>query len=242
MLRLESVSCGYGPMQVVHGLDLNVAGGEIFALLGANGAGKSSTIMCIAGHVAVKKGRILYQEKDITKQAPMVRVRNGVAVVPEGRRLFPNLTVMENLVVGGYCRPKQKTPDGIDRIITVFPRLGERLDQIAGSLSGGEQQMLSIGRALMSEPKLLLVDELSLGLMPKMIDICYQAISDLKEAGLTFLLVEQSTQRALDVADRVLVLESGRTVWKGTAAEAKSDTGLIDAFLGLHARDESVNA
>ena len=240
MLRLESLSCGYGPMRVVHGLDLSVAGGEIFALLGANGAGKSSTIMCIAGHVAVKQGRILYQGKDITGQAPMERVRNGLAVVPEGRRLFPSLTVMDNLVVGGYCRPKQKTRDGIDRVIAVFPRLGERLDQVAGSLSGGEQQMLSFGRALMSEPKLLLVDELSLGLMPKMIDICYQAISDLKKIGLTFLLVEQSTQRALEVADRVLVLESGRSVWKGSAAEARNDAGLIDAFLGLRA-GESVN-
>lgn len=233
MLRLESLSCGYGDMTAVHGLDLEVHGGRITAMLGANGAGKSSTIMCIAGHVAVHAGRLLYREKDITRSTPMTRVADGIAVVPEGRRLFASLTVKENLVVGGYSRPKEQTPDGLNRVLEVFPRLGERLGQLAGSLSGGEQQMLSIGRAMMSEPKLLLIDELSLGLMPKMIDICYAAISALKDNGLTILLVEQSTQRALDVADQVCVLESGRAVWQGSAAEAKNNTAMIDALLGL---------
>ena len=237
MLRLESLNCGYGEMTVVHGLTLEVPGGEITALLGANGAGKSSTILCIAGHVAVMAGRILYKEKDITHATPMERVAAGIAVVPEGRRLFPSLTVEENLIVGGYSQPRDCTRKGIKSVLTLFPRLGERLGQVAGSLSGGEQQMLSIGRAMMSQPEMLLIDELSLGLMPKMIDICYEAITELKKKGLTILLIEQSTQRALDVADRVCVLESGKVVWKDTAEKARDNAGLIDALLGLKEKE-----
>jgi branched-chain amino acid transport system ATP-binding protein len=233
MLRLESLSCGYGEMTVVHRLTLNVPDGEITALLGANGAGKSSTIMCIAGHVAVIEGRIIYKKMDITHATPMERVSAGIAVVPEGRRLFPSLTVEENLVVGGYSRPRGFTRQGIDQVLALFPRLGERLGQLAGSLSGGEQQMLSIGRAMMSRPQMLLIDELSLGLMPKIIDICYEAITELKREGLTILLIEQSTQRALEVADRVCVLESGKVVWKDTAEKARDSAQLIDAILGL---------
>ena len=233
MLRLENLSCGYGPMTVVHELDLNPTRGEIFALLGANGAGKSSTIMCVAGHVKVHQGRIFYREEEITAAPPVARIKKGIALVPEGRRLFSSLTVKENLIVGGYARSGQKTGGNIEKVLAMFPRLAERLDQRSGSLSGGEQQMLSIGRALMSEPELLLVDELSLGLMPKMIDICYQAVADLKKNGLTIVLVEQSTSLALEVADQILVLESGRAVWKGSAEEARGNTEVIDAFLGL---------
>lgn len=233
MLRLESLSCGYGDMTAVDEVSLEIPRGRTLALLGANGAGKSSIIMCIAGHVEVHGGRVLYYNEDITWDSPMLRVKKRIAVVPEGRRLFPNLSVRENLMVGGYILPKDKERAGIDRVLALFPRLGERLHQTAGSLSGGEQQMLSIGRALMAEPKMLLVDELSLGLMPKMIDICYDAIAALKKDGLTILLVEQSTQRALDMADSVLVLESGKEVWKGTAEEAAKNTGMIDAILGL---------
>jgi branched-chain amino acid transport system ATP-binding protein len=178
-------------------------------------------------------GRIIYKEKDITQATPMKRVAEGIAIVPEGRRLFPNLTVEENLIVGGYSQPRNFTREGVDRVLTLFPRLGERLGQLAGSLSGGEQQMLSIGRAMMSQPQMLLIDELSLGLMPKMIDICYEAITELKRKGLTILLIEQSTQRALEVADHVCVLESGKTVWKDTADNARNNAGLIDALLGL---------
>jgi len=233
MLRLESLSCGYGQMTAVQGLTLAIPAGETTALLGANGAGKSSTIMCIAGHVAVTGGRIIYGEKDITAVTPMARVAAGIAVVPEGRRLFSSLTVRENLIVGGYSRPGAANREGIERVLALFPRLGERLRQPAGSLSGGEQQMLSIGRAMMSQPKLLLIDELSLGLMPQIIDLCYEAITALKINGLTILLVEQSTQRALEVADRVCVLESGKTVWQGTAEKARDNAGLIDTLLGL---------
>lgn len=233
MLRLEHLSCGYGPMRAVHELDLEARSGQITALLGANGAGKSSTIMCVAGHVDIHGGRIFYEDAGINTLSPMQRVEAGIGLVPEGRRLFGNLTVRENLIVGGYCRSKEDEEPGIEKVVATFPRLGERINQRAGSLSGGEQQMLAMGRALMSQPKLLMVDELSLGLMPKVIDICYAAIAELKAKGMSILLVEQSTQRALEVADEVTVLESGKTVWKGTAAEARDSTEMIDACLGL---------
>jgi branched-chain amino acid transport system ATP-binding protein len=163
----------------------------------------------------------------------MDRVKAGIALSPEGRRLFARLTVRENLIVGGYCRSSKKTAAAIERVIAVFSRLGDRLDQLAGSLSGGEQQMLAIGRAMMAEPELLLIDELSLGLMPKAVDLCYEAIAALNRQGLTIILVEQSTSRALEAADQVCVLESGRTVWKGDAQQAKAEADLIDIFLGL---------
>ena len=233
MLRLDGLSCGYGDIRAVHRLDLEIAPGAVTALLGPNGAGKTSIIMCIAGHVAVQEGRVLLDGRDITNISPMQRVREGIAVVPEGRRLFPRLTVRENLVVGGYVRPKEETEAGIARVIDLFPRLGERFKQLAGSLSGGEQQMLSLGRALMSGPRLLMIDELSLGLMPKMIDMCYQAVDELKRAGQTIILVEQSTQRALEMSDHVCVLESGRGVWAGTSAEAAGNPEMIDTLLGL---------
>jgi branched-chain amino acid transport system ATP-binding protein len=233
MLRLEGLSCGYGPMRAVHGLDLEARSGQVTALLGANGAGKSSTIMCVAGHVDIHEGSIIYEDAEINQLTPMQRVESGIGLVPEGRRLFSSLSVRENLVVGGYCRSKEDTDPGIDRVVATFPRLGERINQRAGSLSGGEQQMLAIGRALMSKPKLLMIDELSLGLMPKVIDICYAAISELKGQGMSILLVEQSTQRALEVADQVTVLESGKTVWKGSASDARESTEMIDACLGL---------
>ena len=237
MLRLEALSCGYGPMRAVHELSLSAQPGEITALLGANGAGKSSTIMCVAGHVELQGGKLFYAEEEISGLSPMQRVRAGIGLVPEGRRLFAGLSVRENLVVGGYSRDKSETAPGIERVVQMFPRLGERLEQQAGSLSGGEQQMLAIGRALMSRPKLLMIDELSLGLMPKVIDICYRVIEELKSDGLSIMLVEQSTQRALEVADRVTVLESGREVWKGSAAEARDSSEMIDACLGLSHAD-----
>jgi branched-chain amino acid transport system ATP-binding protein len=233
MLRLEGLGCGYRDMQAVYDLDLNVKEGSITALLGANGAGKSSTLMCIAGHVEIKTGSIIYKEADISDTTPMSRVRAGIAVVPEGRRLFPRLSVKENLIVGGYVRPQDRTAGGMAKVMDLFPRLSERLDQTARALSGGEQQMLAIGRALMAEPELLLVDELSLGLMPKMVDICYEAIAALNRTGMTIILVEQSTHRALEAADEVCVLESGHAVWKGNAKAATGNQEMIDAFLGI---------
>jgi branched-chain amino acid transport system ATP-binding protein len=233
MLRLDGMSCGYGDFRAVTDLSLVVRQGSIFALIGANGAGKSSTILAIAGHVAVQGGAISFEDQEISTLPARRRVHLGIAIAPEGRQLFPDLTVRENLVVGGMIHDRKAEAENIERVLGLFPRLGERLSQLAGSLSGGEQQMLAIGRALMARPKFLMIDEVSLGLMPAMVDVCYNAIAALRQEGITVLLVEQSTQRALDIADDVCVLESGRTVWQGTAAEARNDPSLTAAYLGL---------
>jgi len=233
MLSLKALSCGYGPFRAVHGLSLEVPAGTVQALLGTNGAGKTSTILALAGQVAVQAGRVRLDGEDVTDLPARERVRRGLALAPEGRRLFPDLTVDENLTMGGYSLPRGRTRPNRERVLALFPRLAERLAQPAGRLSGGEQQMLALGRALMAEPRLLLVDEVSLGLMPKMVEACYAAIADLKAEGLTILLVEQNTERALAVADQVTVLESGRAVWQGTAEAAKKDPALIEAYLGL---------
>ena len=233
MLRLDAMSCGYGPFNAVTDLTLQVPEASVFALIGANGAGKSSTIMAIAGHVELQGGSITFDGRNLSGVPARARTRAGMGLVPEGRRLFSDLTVDENLIVGGYCRAAERTSENRDRVLELFPRLADRLGQVAGSLSGGEQQMLAMGRALMSEPRLLMIDEVSLGLMPKMVDVCYAVIRQLKDQGITILLVEQNTQRALAVADHVCVLESGRQVWQGTAAEARADPALVEAYLGL---------
>lgn len=233
MLRLDSITCGYGSVEVVHELDLTVAKGQIVALIGANGAGKTSTLMAVAGHVDVKKGTILLDGNDITNTPTRHRVGLGIAIVPEGRRLFPDLTTLENLIIGGYSLKRKQAIERQADVFELFPILHERSSQLAGSLSGGEQQMLAIGRAMMANPRLLLIDELSLGLMPKMIDACYAAIAALKSRGLTILLIEQSTNRAMDVAEEVCVLESGRAVWRGTGSEARRSPELIEAYLGI---------
>jgi len=234
MLELQHLSCGYGPFQAVHELSLTLRPGTITGLLGPNGAGKSSTLMSVAGHVGVQGGHIRFDGVDIATLPPTERVRRGIAIAPEGRRLFKDLTVLDNLRVGGVIQPAAHFAHDRDYVLSLFPRLGERLNSLAGNLSGGEQQMLAIGRALMTRPRLVMIDELSLGLMPKVIDLCYQALRRLREDGMTVLLVEQNTERALAVADDICVLESGRAVWQGSAADAANDPMLAQAYLGLH--------
>ena len=234
MLELQQLSCGYGAFQAVHELSLTLRPGTITGLLGPNGAGKSSTLMCVAGHVARQAGRVLFDGQDISDLPATERVRRGIAISPEGRRLFKDLSVEDNLRVGGVIHPAKLFQQDRDRVLDLFPRLGERLTSLAGNLSGGEQQMLAIGRALMARPRFIMIDELSLGLMPKVIDLCYRALIKLRGEGMTVLLVEQNTERALSVADDVCVLESGKTVWSGTAADARNDASLAAAFLGLH--------
>jgi len=234
MLKVENLSCGYGSVEAVHDLGFDVPAGSVFALLGPNGAGKTSTIMAILGHVDIHGGRIVLDGEDIVSRRAIDRAGLGVAVVPEGRQLFSDLTVDENLTVGGYARPADRDAVKRDRVFSIFPRLHERRTQLAGSLSGGEQQMLAIGRALMAEPRLLLVDELSLGLMPKMVDLCLDALLQLKREGLTIVLVEQNTARALDVADKVCVISSGVQVYQGTANEAKAAGSMFATFLGMN--------
>jgi branched-chain amino acid transport system ATP-binding protein len=233
MLMLESLSCGYGAVRAVHDLSFDLPAGTLLALLGPNGAGKTSTMMAIMGHVDIYSGRIVYEGAEITRRRAVHRAELGIALVPEGRQLFPDPTVDENLTVGGYAHPRARDRANRERVFYVFPRLAERTTQLASSLSGGEQQMLAIGRALMAEPRLLLVDELSLGLMPKMVDLCLKALLDLKRDGVTILLVEQNTARALDVADQVIVLSSGAVVFRGSAAQAKAGHSLFATFLGM---------
>jgi branched-chain amino acid transport system ATP-binding protein len=234
MLELQQLSCGYGAFQAVHELTLTLRPGTITCLLGPNGAGKSSTLMCVAGHVSRQAGRVIFDGQDISDLPTTERVRRGIAISPEGRRLFKDLTVEDNLRVGGVIHPAKLFQQDRNRVLALFPRLGERLTSLAGNLSGGEQQMLAIGRALMARPRLIMIDELSLGLMPKVIDLCYQALIKLRSEGMTVLLVEQNTERALGVADDVCVLESGQAVWSGSAADARNDESLAAAFLGLH--------
>ncbi len=235
MLEVRQLSCGYGPVTVVHNLDLDVLPGQITALLGPNGAGKSSAIMAIAGHTAVKGGDIKFEGTSLLSLSPADRTRLGIAIVPEGRRIFPDLTVSENLLVGGYVRSKSEAKSNEERVLTLFPRLRERHRQRAATLSGGEQQMLAIGRALMTSPKLIMIDELSLGLMPAMVDLCINAIQSLTKQGIGVLLVEQNTHRAVAVADHVTVLVSGNVAFSGGSELVRNDPGFADKYLGVSA-------
>jgi branched-chain amino acid transport system ATP-binding protein len=231
LLELQNFSCGYGEMIAVRELAFTVDAGKILALLGPNGAGKTSNKMAIMGHVQIKTGSLLVAGADITRLPALKRPELGIALVPEGRRLFSDLTVAENLTVGGYSHSRADEKRNLAKVFELFPRLAERRTQIAASLSGGEQQMLAIGRALMSGPKLLLVDELSLGLMPKMVDLCIGALQKLnREEGLAIVLVEQNTARALEIAHQVCVLASGRSVFTGSAETARRDVDLLHSY------------
>jgi branched-chain amino acid transport system ATP-binding protein len=232
LLELRNFSCGYGEMIAVRDLSVTVEAGEILALLGPNGAGKTSTILAIMGHVQIKAGEVSVDGRDITRLPAIKRTELGLALVPEGRRLFSDLTVGENLTVGGYSHSRADEKRGLMRVFELFPRLAERRSQLSASLSGGEQQMLAIGRALMAMPRLLLVDELSLGLMPKMVDLCIEALRTLNKEGLAIVLVEQNTSRALDIADRVCVLASGRNVFTGPSEVARRDVDLLHSYAG----------
>ncbi|HKU99311.1 MAG TPA: ABC transporter ATP-binding protein [Vineibacter sp.] len=231
LLELQNFSCGYGEMVAVSGLSFTVETGDILALLGPNGAGKTSTILAIMGHVQIKAGTLSVDGRDVTRLPALKRTELGLAVVPEGRRLFSDLTVVENLVVGGYSRSRADEKRNLARVFDLFPRLAERRGQLSASLSGGEQQMLAIGRALMSAPRLLLVDELSLGLMPKMVDLCLDALRRLnQDERLSIVLVEQNTERALAVAQQVCVLASGHSVFAGPAEAARRDVDLLHSY------------
>jgi branched-chain amino acid transport system ATP-binding protein len=233
MLVLKDFSCGYDQVHAVQDLNIHIQKGEVFALLGPNGAGKTSTILAIMGHVTTHRGQILVEGRDITHMSAVSRVSSGLALVPEGRRLFSDLTVEDNLTVGGYAFSKNQEKLQREEVFSLFPVLFERRRQLAYSLSGGEQQMLSIGRALMTRPKLLLVDELSLGLMPKMVDLCFEVLTTMRDRGITILLVEQDTNRALELADNVCVLASGVTVYKGAAAEVRENETIFEKYLGI---------
>jgi branched-chain amino acid transport system ATP-binding protein len=231
MLELQGLRAGYGSIEAVHGIDLRVPQGQITAIIGPNGAGKSSTMLAIVGQVRTMGGSVRFLGEDITGLGPAERTRRGIAIAPEGRRIFADLTVRENLIVGGYLHTPAEAAAREEEVLQLFPRLRERAQQRAGSLSGGEQQMLAIGRALMARPQLLLVDELSLGLMPKVVDDIFAALLQLKAAGLTVLLVEQNIQRVLADADQVAVLTAGRLAYFGPADQAAAQTDLAKLLL-----------
>ena len=233
MLEVSDLVCGYGDIVAVDNLSFTIDAGRIFGLVGANGAGKSATIMALAGLLPVRTGTIRLKGRDVTAMPAHARIDQGIALVPEGRRVFADLSVHENLTAGGTRLERGALERNREKIFDTFPRLAERRDQFAGSLSGGEQQMLAIGRAMMAEPSLLLIDELSLGLMPIAVDECYQVLSELQRDGLAILLVEQSTERVVHTADRIAILESGRLAWIGRGTDAAADSAVAETILGL---------
>ncbi|MFF5172186.1 ABC transporter ATP-binding protein [Micromonospora sp. NPDC000089] len=234
LLEIEDVSLLYGRIQALHGISLTVDEGEIVALIGANGAGKSTTMRAISGIRPIASGSIRFAGEDISKLRADLRVRRGLCQAPEGRGIFPGMTVLENLDMGAYTRrDKAGVAQDLARVLELFPRLAERRKQPGGTLSGGEQQMLAVGRALMSRPKLLLLDEPSMGLAPMLIQQIFTIITEINQQGTTVLLVEQNAQQALARAHRAYVLETGRIVKSGTGADLLHDPSVKEAYLGV---------
>ena len=232
MLTVSGVSAGYGRVPVLHDAALSVGPGEVVALLGANGAGKTTLLRVIAGELRPTAGSVDFAGRELVGRRPEQVVAAGLALVPEGRRMFAGLTVRENLLLGGYSRRKADLEPDLERIYGLFPRLAQRADQAAGRLSGGEQQMAAIGRALMARPRLLMIDELSQGLAPTVVDDLIDLLPALAADGMAILLVEQDVEAALAVAARGYVLELGSIVRQGPAAELLEDPSLTEAYLG----------
>ena len=235
MLKIEGLHTYYGYIHALKGIDIEVAAGEIVSLIGSNGAGKTTTLGSIAGLVPCARGKIAFEGKDVTNAPPHQLVRMGISLSPEGREVFPALTVEENLRLGAYTKKdKSRTSASFERVYSLFPRLKERTSQLAGTLSGGEQQMLAIGRALMCEPKLLLLDEPSLGLAPTLVAQIFALIEDINRQGTTILLIEQNANMALSVAGRAYVLETGSITMSGPAKDLAVDPRVKEAYLGAH--------
>ena len=233
MLKVEGLRAGYGPIEALRGLDLEVREGELVCLLGANGAGKSSTLRAISGLLRARSGRIVFCGRAIHGLEPSAILRAGIAHCPEGRRVFPHLTVEENLTMGAYVRADRAgIAQDLERVCVHFPILAERRRQAAGTLSGGEQQMLAIARALMARPRLILFDEPSLGLAPTVVETTFGIIADIRRTGTTVLMVEQNAYLALRMADRGYVMETGRIVLQGAAPDLLRDDHVRAAYLG----------
>ncbi len=232
LLSVNDINVYYGAIHAIKGVSFEVNDGEIVTLIGANGAGKSTTLKTISGLLHPKTGGVEFQEKSLLGVKPHKIVEMGLAHVPEGRRVFLQMSVEENLEMGAYTRPGSEVDPGLEKVYAQFPRLKERRKQTAGTLSGGEQQMLAMGRALMSSPRLLMLDEPSMGLAPILVDQIFDIIQSLHKAGTTILLVEQNAQMALSVADRGYVLETGKIVTSGTGAELLNDESVKKAYLG----------
>ncbi len=235
MLEVQQLASAYGRIEVLHGIDLHVARGEIVTIVGSNGAGKTTLLRALSGVQPMRAGRIVFEGRQIEKDAAHRRVQLGLAQVPEGRHVFAPLSVQDNLLLGGWTRPAADRRREIEGVYELFPALAERRTQHAGSLSGGQQQMLAIGRALMSQPRLLLLDEPSMGLAPVLVDQIFALLPRLKARGLTVLVVEQNAYAALAAADRGYVMETGRIVASGAASELMHDPSVREAYLGLAA-------
>jgi branched-chain amino acid transport system ATP-binding protein len=233
MLEVSALRGGYGAVEVLRGIDLNIGAGEIVAVLGSNGAGKSTLNNTVCGLYPAFGGRVAFEGRDITRAHHTDIVAAGLIQVPEGRRVFPNLSVRENLELGSYRRGREYRARNMERVFVSFPRLEERTAQRAGTLSGGEQQMLAIGRALMAEPRLLILDEPSLGLSPMLVDEVFSLVKRLNAEGLSILLVEQNVGQALEIAHRAYVLENGAMTFHGTPAELLGNSELKRAYLGI---------
>ena len=233
LLKITNLQVSYGGIDALAGISFDVEEGEIVTLIGANGAGKSTTLRTISGLVKAKAGRIVYDGRDITSMNPQKIVSEGIAMVPEGRHVFDNLTVKENLLIGAYLRKdRESINEDIEHIYTLVPRLHEREWQLAGTLSGGEQQMLAVGRAIMTQPRILMMDEPSLGLAPIVVKEIFSIIRTLNETGMTILLIEQNANAALRCSHRAYVMETGRITMSGPSADLLADKRVQDAYLG----------
>lgn len=234
LLELKNISVSYGRIEAIHDMSFSVEEGEIVSLIGANGAGKSTTMKTISGILNPSKGSILFDGEDITRMKAHIRVVRGISQAPEGRGIFPGMTVMENLDMGAFGRKdRSKMGEDFDRVFALFPRLAERKTQVGGTMSGGEQQMLAIGRALMSNPRLLLLDEPSMGLAPQFIRQIFTIITEINQQGTTVLLVEQNANQALARAHRAFVLETGVITRAGSGRELLADPAIKEAYLGV---------
>jgi branched-chain amino acid transport system ATP-binding protein len=232
LLEVSDVRARYGAIEALKGVSLTVGEGEVVTLIGSNGAGKSTTLRSICGLTPPASGTVTFDGEDITGAAPDEIVTRGIALSPEGRRCFARMTVRENLDLGAYRRRGAAVAEDMDRVFTLFPRLKERAGQKAGTMSGGEQQMLAIGRALMAKPRLLLLDEPSLGIAPILVDRIYETIGEIHRSGVAILLVEQNAQRALEAAGRGYVLETGRVALSNSSAALRTDPRVMEAYLG----------
>ena len=230
--RLEGVNTYYGQMHILQDVHLEVGEGELVCLLGGNASGKSTTLKTILGIVPPRSGSVVLDGKDVTRASTARRIERGLAIVPENRRLFGPMTVLENLEMGAYLRPRADLREDLDRVFSTFPLLAERRKQLAGTLSGGEQQMVAMGRALMARPKLLLMDEPSMGLAPVLVERSFEIIQQVHAAGVALLVVEQNANISLSIADRGYVLSTGRVVLEGKAADLIQHEGLRKAYLG----------
>ena len=234
LLQLESIVLAYGKIEALHGISIEVEQGEVVTLIGANGAGKTSMMRAVSGVRGVQSGRIIFDGEDITSLRADQRVRKGLSLAPEGRGIFPGMTVTENLDMGAYTRKdKAAVREDFERVFGLFPRLAERKKQVAGTMSGGEQQMLAIGRSLMARPRLLCLDEPSMGLAPMLIQQIFSIITEISQQGTTILVVEQNAKQALSHADRGYVLETGRVVKTGSGADLLDDPAIREAYLGV---------